>query len=127
VVSLYQQLQQLTEKLLQYNHRMLMIAEQTRHNNDEPDFFNTVKPFADEVKQVIDTWKTIVLQWINEKKPKYIYHLQIETVSENIEKLSVEIFYPTVQLRRIKQVHQSIEYTLTLILERLQEKAPPQQ
>jgi hypothetical protein len=124
VVSLHQQLQQLTEKLLEYNHRMLNIAEQTHHSSDEPDFFGTVKPFADEVKQVIDTWKTIALQWIHHEKPKHIYRLQIEAVSENIEKLSVEIFYPTVKLYRIKQLYQSIEYTLTLIIERLQEMAP---
>jgi hypothetical protein len=121
---LHQQLRQLTENLLEYNHRMLVIAEQTQHSSNESDFFDTVKPFADEVKQVTDTWKAIALQWVHHEKPKHIYPLQIEAVSENIEKLSVEIFYPTVKLHRIKQLHQSIEYTLMLIIERLQEMPP---
>jgi hypothetical protein len=118
---LHEQLQKLTEKLLEYNNRMLTIAEHTHNCYTEPDFFGTVKPFADEIKQIVDEWKVIALQWIQLEQPRYVHRLQIESVSENLERMSVEAFYHTHRLSRIKQFHQSIEYTLTLISERLQE------
>jgi hypothetical protein len=118
---LHEQLKKLTEELLKYNNRMLEIAEHTHNSNTEPDFFGTVKPFADEIKQTVDEWKAMALRWMQLEKPRYIHSLQIESVSENLERMSVEAFYRTHRLSRIKQFHQSIEYTLTLIVERLQE------
>ncbi len=118
---MYKQLDQLTKQLLKYNDEMLQMAEQAARDSEQPDFFGTVKPFVDEVKQVVDEWKKEALAWIQSARPKYIYPQQIETTSENIEKVAIEAFYPTTKFNRMKQFHQSIEYTLLLVSERLKE------
>jgi uncharacterized protein with PhoU and TrkA domain len=116
------QLKMLTEQLLDYNQKILAISRQAHEQKREPDFFAEVKPFADQVKQVLDEWKEIALLWVRKTRPKHIHELQIETVGENIEKISVEAFYPSVSERRIKQFCRSVEYTLSLVLESLEQK-----
>ncbi|QPA32946.1 YppE family protein [Thermaerobacillus caldiproteolyticus] len=118
---MHKQLEELTKQLQNYNDEILQIAEQTRHHHESPDFFGTVKPFVDEVKQVVDEWKRTALAWIQSARPKYVYPQQIETTGENIEKIAIEAFYPNAKISRIKQFHQSIEYTLLLVCERLKE------
>ena len=115
------QLKVLTEKLLDYNKQLLYISQQAQEQQKEPDFFEEVKPFADQVKQVVDEWKQMALLWVKKVRPKHIYEVQIETAGENIEKICVEAFYPSVPHRRIKQFCRSIEYTLLLIEECLEE------
>ncbi|WP_027408530.1 YppE family protein [Anoxybacteroides tepidamans] len=116
------QLAKLTEQLLKYNDAIWQIAEQTSKTAEQPDFFSKVKPFADEVKQVVDEWKKEALVWIESARPKHVHLQQIEAAGENIEKIAIEAFYPSNKLRRIKQFHQSIEYTLLLVKKRLSEE-----
>jgi hypothetical protein len=115
------QLKMLTEQLLDYNQKLLAISQQAHARKQEPDFFAEVKPFADQVKQVVDQWREMAVLWVKKERPKHIHEIQIETAGENIEKISVEAFYPSVSERRMKQFCRSIEYTLSLVLERLEE------
>ncbi|BDG46786.1 MULTISPECIES: YppE family protein [Parageobacillus] len=115
------QLKALTEKLLDYNKQLVYISQQAQKRQKEPDFFEEVKPFVNQVKRVVDEWKQMALLWIKKAQPKHIYEIQIETAGDNIEKVAVEAFYPSVPLRRIKQFCRSIEYTLLLVKERLEE------
>ena len=115
------QLKALTEKLLDYNKQFAYISQQAQQRQKEPDFFAEVKPFADQVKRVVDEWKQMALLWVKKARPKHIYEMQIETAADNIEKVSVEAFYPSVPTRRIKQFCRLIEYTLLLVQERLEE------
>ena len=116
------QLKVLTEQLLDYNQKIVAISRQAHERKREPDFFAEVKPFADQVKQLLDDWKQIAISWVKKAQPKHIHEIQIETVGENIEKISVEAFYPSVSERRIKQFCRSVEYTLSLVLERLEQE-----
>jgi len=120
-MSIQIELRKLTLQLCSYNQQVLSIAERVRQNDEEPDFFLHVKPFADKVKQTGDLWKKFALQWIQAEHPKYIHSRQIETVCENIEKISIEAFYKTTSMKRIKQFHQSVEYTLNMFLMHLPE------
>jgi hypothetical protein len=115
-------LKMLTEQLLDYNQKILEITRQAHERKQEPDFFAEVKPFADQVKQALDEWKEMAIPWIKKAQPKHIHEIQIETVGENIEKISVEAFYPSASERRIKQFCRSVEYTLSLLLERLEQE-----
>ncbi|MBB5323355.1 hypothetical protein HNQ34_000432 [Anoxybacillus tepidamans] len=116
---MYEQLEKLTKQLLKYNDDILQIAEQTDWDGGQPDFFKTVKPFADEVKQTADEWKKEALAWIRSAGPKYVHPQQMEALAENIEKIAIEAFYPAAKRQRMKQFHQSIEYTLLLVSDRL--------
>jgi len=115
-MSLQLELHKLTNQLYAYNEQVLSIAEKTRNNDGPPDFFGSVKPFVDEVKQCLDDWRNCALKWVRMERPKYVHPRQIDTVYENIEKIAIEAFYKNMSLKRIKQFHQSVEFTLKLIL-----------
>ncbi|ANB56391.1 hypothetical protein GFC29_1436 [Anoxybacillus sp. B7M1] len=117
---MYEQLRRLTNELLKYNDEILQIAEKAVNSHEQPDFFQQVKPFADAVSQTVEKWRQEALAWIRTERPQHVHSQQIEATSENIEKIVVEAFYPAVKLRRLKQFHQSIDYTLTLVSERLE-------
>ncbi|OQP05888.1 hypothetical protein B1690_10445 [Geobacillus sp. 46C-IIa] len=116
-----EELKVLTEQLHEYNERLLAIARRARARNQEPDFFAEVKPFAEEVQAAAERWKAAAFRWIRQAQPKYVHERQIEAAVDQMAKLSVEAFYPSVPERRIKQYSQSVAYTLALVRERLGE------
>src|SRR5690554_4560488 len=112
LVSITKELYSLTDSLTEQ-------FEQTKTTGERGDFYNTVKPFADEVKQKIDLWQELSLQWVAMEKPKYIYEHQIKSVYEQIEMLSVQVFYPETSKSRFHQYVQSVRYILASMLAQL--------
>ena len=119
---MYNELLQATKKLNEYNDKSLKHIEKVKaiEEVEEADFFNVVKPFADEVKEVADAWRELALVWIKNEKPKYIHKLQIDTGHENILAVSIQGFYKSTGLKRFKDTVQSNKYLLDNIINKLQ-------
>jgi lantibiotic modifying enzyme len=99
-------------QILGYLDRVEEIFHLTREKNEDPDFFLTVKPFADEVYATVQQWEKTVKEWILTEKPKNIHTQQIDSTVENINMVSVQCFYPDTREKRFKGMLQSIRYVL---------------
>lgn len=99
-------------QVLHYLDRVEDTFHLTREKNEGPDFFLTVKPFADEVHALVQQWEKTVKEWILTEKPKNIHIQQIDSTVENINMVTVQCFYPDTREKRFKGMIQSIRYVL---------------
>lgn len=106
----------LTQKLLVSIDEIESRFFQTQENKLEPDFFQEVKPFADEVYKTLLEWEKSTVEWIERTAPKYIHSQQIISTVENINHVAVQCFYPDTREKRFKGMIQSIRYVLNDIL-----------
>lgn len=122
-MSNIQDIVSLTKDLLEKIEASILRLKSIKEMEEyDPDFFGEVKPYADKVHITLDTWRELTLEWIKEEKPKYLYQLQIDTAIENIELLVVQSFYKDTREKRAKEMYQSIVYTLTAILDKIEQK-----
>lgn len=110
---------QLSERLLKYNHLFYSNYLAAREENIRNDFENIVKPFADEVKVVNDKWSRILKIWIDENKPINFNKRQVESIHEQIERHSIHCFFAETSRKRFLDTHKTIEYFLTGIMKEL--------
>ncbi|WP_404442384.1 YppE family protein [Sutcliffiella horikoshii] len=103
---------ELTEDILMELDRMEENFIKAKANQQEPDFFQTVKPYADQVFETVGLWENTVKNWILSEKPKYIHVQQIDSTVENINMVAVQCFYPDTREKRFKGMIQSIRYVL---------------
>jgi hypothetical protein len=116
----YQELLRTTILLQEYNQELGTIFERVKETEEAEDFFMTVKPFADKVKDVLEQWESFVLIWIKKEKPKYFYQQQVENLKENITTVSVQAFFPKTGAKRFKELIRSNQYTLDSIIKRIE-------
>ncbi|WP_280768180.1 YppE family protein [Salipaludibacillus daqingensis] len=113
--------EQLQELKLQTNHLRKLNEDALAHfkyystSENSAEFFDTVKPFADEVKGKLEDWTPQVLKWLEWKKPSYIHPQQIDQLVENFEILSVTCFQKDTRNKKLMERYKSIEYTLSLV------------
>lgn len=112
----------LAEKLLQYNRLFLNYYKEVRQEQKAKDFYQTVKPFADEVKSVNDAWKIDMTLWLKENSPKRLNMNQVNSTSDQIEQLSVQAFFPQTSKSRFLNTQRTIEFFLTEVLLELSQK-----
>lgn len=84
-------------------------------SGEKGDFFTQVKPFADEVKEVVDHWRKESAAWIKENRPKNLHATQIESAAEQMEMISVQAFFPETSRTRFINYLQSVRYVLTVL------------
>lgn len=104
-----------TSYLRELNEQSLTHFKHYSTSEDSPDFFEVVKPFADQVKVTLDEWTPHVLKWLEWKKPSYIHPQQIDQLVENFEILSVTCFQKDTRNKKLMERYKSIEYTLSLV------------
>ncbi|KMJ59717.1 hypothetical protein AB685_02290 [Bacillus sp. LL01] len=114
-----QNVKQISDQILDYLDRIEELFHSTRDNKENPDFFHTVKPFADEVYVTVQQWENTVKEWILTEQPKYIHTQQIDSTVENINMVSVQCFYPDTREKRFKGMIQSIRYVLNDTLSKI--------
>jgi len=116
IVELKELTNQLRDKLMISLERY----ENVRQTKKVYDFFESVKPFGDEVHHLTSLWKEHVLQWIKQKRPKNVYPVQIENAVEQINELVIKAFYPDTSYKRFKSTYQSVLYTVELVIQQLE-------
>ena len=86
-----------------------------RERDAEPDFFNEVKPYADEMRIQLQNWRELSYKWISENQPKYMHKQQIDHAYDAMEQFFVQSFYKATSKKRFIQSVQSTKYTLTTL------------
>ncbi|SEM83579.1 protein of unknown function [Mesobacillus persicus] len=101
-----------TEKLLEYRKFIVNRFEEAKASGIKGDFYQEVKPFANEVKQKTDEWRTEALLWLKNYPQRHIHARQIESTAENLEMVSISAFFPETSRKRFLDHVQSIEFVL---------------
>ncbi len=83
-----------------------------REEDRTPDFFQEVKPHADEIHQLLKVWQQEANKWIQKNRPKYMHTQQIASVVESMEQFVVQSFYKETSKKRFLDAIHSTSYTL---------------
>ncbi|QKS71136.1 YppE family protein [Paenalkalicoccus suaedae] len=112
-----------TDELRSLNQEALQYFMRYREGEEEADFFQTVKPFADSVHEKLEWWTPQALKLIEKEKPAYLHAQQIDQLVENFEVVSVTCFQKDTKRKRFKEQVKSIEYTLQLVIQTIDEQS----
>ncbi|WP_100331381.1 DUF1798 family protein [Bacillus xiapuensis] len=109
-------LHELTKALLHLVHQANEVYHKNRREQTKGDFYQEVKPFADQARQLSEKWEQAVMKEMKRREFKYVHPPQIKATLENIELISVQAFFPETSYTRFKNY---VESTI-FILEQLQ-------
>lgn len=107
-----QQIVALTQQLITFAKEADEIYEKVRSDGQERDFYNEVKPFADEVRQACEEWEKVMKQALTEEKYKHLFPEQIEQTAHNLTDVAVQAFFSKTSYKRFKSHVQSILFIL---------------
>ncbi|SDN36173.1 YppE family protein [Alkalicoccus daliensis] len=93
-----------------------------RLGEDEADFYEDVKPFADCVREKLEETVSHILRFLERAKPAYVHPQQIDQLAENFEMVSVTCFQKDTKKKRFNEQYKSIEYTLSMVLQAIEEE-----
>ncbi|WP_026581103.1 YppE family protein [Bacillus sp. J33] len=113
---------QLTEGLLNYVQISDERYKQVKESGEKGDFYNEVKPFADEVKAINDKWRGQAAEWVKMHRPRNLYPQQIDSASEHIEMVSIQAFFPETSKSRFINYVNSAIYVLKQLTALLSEE-----
>ncbi|MBO0958193.1 DUF1798 family protein [Neobacillus sp. MM2021_6] len=111
----------LTEKLLQYNHLFIKYYQDGRETGITHDFENVIKPFVDEVSIITNQWKNAMKKWLSGSNHKHLHLKQIDTTAEHIEQLSVQAFFPKTSKSRFLNSGRTVEYFLLEVIKEVKQ------
>ncbi|RYM06351.1 DUF1798 family protein [Sporolactobacillus sp. THM7-7] len=94
-------------------------VRRTLKDDYETDFYGEVKPFADGMQEMIDEWRPLATKWVNSRKPRYVYPIQIKDTYDNLSIVCVTAFQKDTRRRRFFETIKAIDYVLDNIVEQL--------
>lgn len=119
-----------TNKLLEMTTRLVAAGEQAvtrfytmREEDRAPDFYQEVKPFADDMRVYLSSWQSLANEFIEKKRPKYMHIIQIQNAVDAMEQFFVQSFYKETSKKRFLQSIQSVKYTLETLIRIVEEEA----
>ena len=113
------QLNELTEKLIKASDYLLQTFNKVKESGKQEDFYDLVRPYANEIKQLNDRWKLLAKDWIQKNKPLYLNAIQIDSASDHLEVISIQAFFPQTSKKRFLDSHKSVIYILHALQEEL--------
>lgn len=119
-INLIKSSQHLLELLQESKQRFESFQE--KPEKTESYFYDQVKPNFEMMKDKLNVWEQLALEWIQKKKPKYIHPSQIESAMENVEQVVLQSFYKDINKQRFTNLHHSVEYLLNNIMDEIEEK-----
>ncbi|EIJ78640.1 hypothetical protein PB1_13819 [Bacillus methanolicus PB1] len=119
-MSDYKELYDYTKAVLEAVEKAYARFEEIKESKTDADFYQEVKPFADETAKLNNQWKKAAIDWITKETPRNFHIKQIEICSENIEMISIQAFYSTTSRKRFIDHFQSVRFLLTGILMQLE-------
>ncbi|WP_018922298.1 YppE family protein [Salsuginibacillus kocurii] len=108
----YQDLYTHTLSLQNKTKEALDIFQRTRDLEEPPDFYEHIKPFADDMLALSDRWQEEAEQWIDKEKPVYMHKQLIWDTHENLQILSMQAFHPKTKEKRFREMIQAVDYVL---------------
>lgn len=109
-----------TKQMKDYLIRIGRIYEEVREKGEREDFFTKVKPFAEEVERVAESWCVEAKKWVEINRPKGLRPLQLEAAKEHLKEISIQAFFPETSYKRFKHYIHSIHYTLEKLIGELE-------
>ncbi|ARJ40222.1 hypothetical protein SporoP8_15805 [Sporosarcina ureae] len=88
-----------------------------RETDHEPDFFEEVKPYADNSHQAIAQWAEEMKVWIQKKKPRYVHDVQVDSLKDSMTQFVVQSFYKATGKKRFILSIRAARYTLQTVLD----------
>jgi hypothetical protein len=116
------QLMEHTEKLLEAVEYAVDTFYKVKESGVNEDFYEVVRPFANQIKQRNDEWKEMAKAWVREAKPDYLNSIQIDTASDHIEIISIQAFFTQTSKKRFLDSAKSVKYILQTLLDTLKEE-----
>ncbi|WP_400241946.1 YppE family protein [Niallia sp. JL1B1071] len=113
------QLLEHTEKLLEAVEYAVETFYTVKESGVNEDFYDIVRPFANQIKQINDEWKELAKTWVSEAKPDYLNTIQINTASDHIEIISIQAFFTQTSKKRFLDSVKSVKYILQTLLDAL--------
>jgi len=113
---------ELTEKLLHYNELFLKNYRKGRETGITHDFYNEIKPFADEVKEINDKWNRAMKKWLPTANTLHLHLTQIDTTSAHIDQISVQSFFPETSKSRFLNMQRSVEFVLAEVIKEVKNR-----
>ena len=117
-----------TNKLINITTKLITAGEEAvnrfytmREENRAPDFYNEVKPYADEMRQVLQSWQSLANEYIELERPKYMHAIQIQNAVDAMEQFFVQSFFKETSKKRFLQSVQSVKYTLETLQRTVEE------
>ncbi len=112
-----------TLKLMELNEQAKSFyLEQARKEGYVPDFYGKVKPFADQVQNVYEKWRPLVLTFIASEKPAHLHPILVERLKDNLDAVAIQSFYGNTSYKVLMSTYQSVQYTLKQVLRALDQK-----
>lgn len=113
------ELRELTEELVEAAEYLLKAFHKAKETGEQEDFYQTVRPYANHIKQLNDRWNELAKQWISVNKPFYLNNKQVDTASDHIEVISIQAFFPQTSKKRFLDAHKSVVYILHALQEEI--------
>lgn len=114
-------LQQITTQLYEECDNSWARFMQFREQAYEPDFFNEVRPYANQIHELLNDWQLQAEQFIAVHHPKYVHMVQINNAAEQIDQFVVQSFYIKTSKKRLYQSIQAAKYTCETLLSAMRE------
>lgn len=105
----------LTKQLITLAEEANSIYETVREEGKEKDFYQDIKPFADQVKEVCEEWEQEMKQAMKQVTFKHLFPSQIEQAAENLKDVSIQAFFPKTSYKRFKSHVQSVLFTFNQV------------
>jgi len=113
------QLMEHTEKLLEAVEYSIETFYKVKETGANEDFYETVRPFANRIKDLNEEWKEMAKLWVQKSKPDYLNGIQINTASDHIEIISIQAFFAQTSKKRFLDSAKSVKYILQTLLDAL--------
>ncbi|WP_170007435.1 DUF1798 family protein [Bacillus fonticola] len=116
-----EELKHTTRQLIELLDRVEVHRKRALSRGETADFETEIRPFTMEVLDVLERWKLLATQWIEEKRPKTFHVMQIEQTIENMHRLSLLGFDPKASALKFQQHVESTRYNFTRFLTLVEE------
>ena len=114
-------LQELTRALIEECDTCIARFWHMRDEDRKPNFFEEVKPHADQWHRIVADWQQHAYVFIEQERPKYMHTMQVDNAKEAFEQFVVQSFYKETSKKRFEQSVLSTKYTFTSFLAYLED------
>ncbi|MFS0657170.1 YppE family protein [Bacillus sp. 179-C3.3 HS] len=86
------------------------------------DFYEDIQPAVVGFDKQMEEWLAASISFIHQVKPKYLHQEQLEAVQENAKEIVMQSFVGKLPATRVKNLVESVLYTLNLLIEEIGKK-----
>lgn len=118
-----------TQSLLELTEQMIEAALEAESRYQEGketgrsyDFFDIIKPDVEKKTGFARFGLKQPLAFIQENRPKYVHHAQIQAVTENFGELMLQSYVHHIHKKRYKDLTESVLYTLRILRDEIEKE-----